>query len=328
MGKGPCLLTGGCEHRGAGTLVSRQLGRRGAGHPCLLVPGPMLPTCGSWAGGTVLMGSPVLLPCAGTAPARAAQCCAGACGDEGPSSPLSPGWGRGGHPACPLHPRTGLSLAAAGSGAPVLPTGMEAGMQPPVQSPSPRPCVPSRDPLLAGTGGPSFRARCHKAAPSGGNGMEAPPRLIAQGGVGGIFASSLPAQSPALLGPSSLGKWFEAKGNPRGISLGVSSRGRHASGWMRGAALWMCSVLSPAQRAGEEERKGPAAWGETVLLKIPQGQFPAGRVRSRRKGVSVPRVWRSSAPAPVGAALARMGGCREGTRGSSVGTMLWPLGSL
>lgn len=87
MGKGPRLLTGGGEHRRAGTLVSRQLGRRGAGHPCLLVPGPMLPMCGSRAGGTVLMGSPVLLPCAGTAPARAAQLFACACSDEGPSSP-------------------------------------------------------------------------------------------------------------------------------------------------------------------------------------------------------------------------------------------------
>ena len=43
-GRGPRLLARGCEHRGAGTPISRRLGSRGAEHPwlraaCVWVPG-------------------------------------------------------------------------------------------------------------------------------------------------------------------------------------------------------------------------------------------------------------------------------------------------
>lgn len=70
MGSGLRLLDGGWEHRGAGTPVFLWLGRRSSGHPCLLVPGPMLPACGFQAGGTVPARSPTLLALCQDSPSR------------------------------------------------------------------------------------------------------------------------------------------------------------------------------------------------------------------------------------------------------------------
>lgn len=110
IGRGPRLLAGGCDHRGVGAAVSPWLGRRGTGHPCRLVPGPILLACGSWAGRTVPARSPAFLPCAGTSPPGALWCFACACSDEGPSSLWVRGRGKRGTP-CLSPPSRSRGLA-------------------------------------------------------------------------------------------------------------------------------------------------------------------------------------------------------------------------
>lgn len=179
IGRGPRLLAGGCEHRGAGMPVFPWLGRRGTGHPCLLVPGPVLLVCGFQAGRTVPARSLALHPCAGKALPGAPRgfACAYSDGSIRVRPPRGSRVGeRGGHAACPLHPRAGLSLAAAGSGALVLPSGMESWrMQPPVQGPALHPRLLSRDLLFTRTGVPLSGVGAMRQHPLGERGWEPPP---------------------------------------------------------------------------------------------------------------------------------------------------------
>jgi len=214
----------------------------GWGGEVLSIPGSVLPACGSRAGGTVLVRSLALLACAGTAPPSARL--GFACGCSDGSRRVHPRCGsrvgeRGGTPCLPP-PSQSRALTGCcrerGSGF----TCWHAVVGDAVSNSgsSPMSLPPEQTPSSLGGGGPSLRTEHHEAAPSRGKAMET-PQLVARGGVGSTFPSSPPARNPALLGPGSLGKCFEAKGKPRAIGLGASSPGRDASGWVRGAAPWM-----------------------------------------------------------------------------------------
>lgn len=174
MGRGPRLLDGGWEHRGAGTPVFLWLGRRSSGHPWPRTVRVRLPGWRNCAGEEpnapcFVPGQPLPgLPGALHVPVAMAA--------GGSIVPMGLGWGkRGEHPACPLHSRAGLSLAAAGErGSGFTRWHGVAGDAASGSGSSPAFSSPELRPPVRQDGGPSLRSRHHEGAPSEGRGWEPP----------------------------------------------------------------------------------------------------------------------------------------------------------